>query len=51
MDSIGDISICSGGNNVKEDNDDNDTREVGLTAFKVFVFKLQLSFAKIEKDR
>ena len=34
MDSIEDISICSGGNNVDEDNDVNDTTEVGFIALK-----------------
>ena len=47
MDSIEDISICSGGNNVEEDSNDNDTREVDFTTFKILVFKLQPSFQVI----
>ena len=47
MDSIEDISICSGGNNVQEDSNDNDTREVDFTTFKIPVFKLQPSFQVI----
>ena len=44
MNSTEDVSSCSGGNNVEEDNDDNDTTEVGFTTFKILVFKLQPSF-------
>ena len=51
MDSIEDISICSGGNNVEEDNDVNDTTEVGFIALKILTFKLQPSFQVIFKSK
>ena len=51
MDSTEDVSICSGGDNVEEDNNNNDTTEVGFIALEILIFKLQPSFQVIFKSK